>query len=200
MCTARNASASNETLRCTASNTNLGTVSVCTRRTFAIPSARLTVSSTSVTVPGAPRQIPQRARSGRAAHLRILRRPPEPALLGRATEPAPAPAGLTRRRSRAACPRRVTAEGDRRRLELDDAVPRGGVPVECVRGQQREQSGCRHGAGDQPAIDPADQLQTGLACDDRARRRLAARRPGILVRDGGPVHRTRFFATRRSDR
>jgi hypothetical protein len=32
-----------------------------------------------------------------------------------------------------------------------------------MRRQQREESGTRHGAGDQPSIDPADQLKAGIA-------------------------------------
>ena len=51
MWTSRNAIASSETLRCTASSTNRGMFGDCSRRTFAIPSATLSVSRTSAIVP-----------------------------------------------------------------------------------------------------------------------------------------------------
>ena len=51
MWTARNAIASSDTLRCTASSTKRGKFSVCNLRTFAIPSATLSVSRISAIVP-----------------------------------------------------------------------------------------------------------------------------------------------------
>ena len=103
MWTARNASARSETLRCTASNTNRGTRSVCTRRTLATPIATLIVSRTSATAP-VPRGRYQSALGpDTACHLRTPRIPPRRARGSLAREPAPAMQDR-RRRSRALAP------------------------------------------------------------------------------------------------
>src|ERR1035437_2596630 len=190
MWTTRNAIASSETLRCTASSTNRGRLAVRRRRTLATPIATLSVSRTSAIVP-VPRVRYQYALGPAAARVSITGCPRPgsgPARddrggcwlggrrgrrLGRLLEPAPV--------ARAA--RGRAAAGARGRLAGGGAGGRGGAAVERARCGDRDQARQRDRAGDHPSVYARDQVQPRIACGD-----------GSGTHSDGPDDRTRAEA------